>query len=133
MISHTANSIDSKSDSLNDARAAGVEKQRRANEEMTPDWRNLTSTINKLPIIATEQNIDTIVRSIVSVIVKYEVVWFVSNKFVLMIGAIELLILLFPLVKFEELNRFIIFNIKVRAAIPFSSLWSSSTNIKISI
>ena len=66
-------------------------------------------------------------------IVKYEVVWFVSNKFVLMIGAIELLILLFPLVKFEELNRFIIFNIKVRAAIPFSSLWSSSTNIKISI
>ena len=89
MISHTANNIDSKSDSLNDARAAGVEKQQRPNEEITPDWRNLTRTINKLPIIATQQNIDTIVRSIVSVVVKYEVRRLVPDEL-----ALDLLVLL---------------------------------------
>lgn len=69
-MSHTANNMDNKSDSLNDTRVVGVEKQRRPSDEITPDWRNLTRMINTLPMTAIQQNVDTIVKSIVSVVDK---------------------------------------------------------------
>lgn len=70
VMSHMANIMDSKSDSLNEAGTAGMAKQRRPSEEITPDWRNLTSIVSKLPITAMQQNVDTIVRLIFTEVVQ---------------------------------------------------------------